>query len=121
YYRPGAQITRGQVAKIVANAAGLTGTPTGQTFADVPSTHPFYRYIEQMSSRGLISGYTCGTRPDEPCDAQQRPYFRPAVTTTRGQLAKIVGNAAGLTDPPTNQTFADVPPSQPFYLWIENL
>ena len=31
------------------------------TFADVPTTHPFYRYIEVMARRGYTSGCSAGT------------------------------------------------------------
>jgi hypothetical protein len=116
-FRPGNNVTRGQTAKIVANAAGYTETPTGQTFADVPLTHPFYLWVERSAAHAIIDGYTCGG-PGEPCDSENRPYFRPANDVTRSQLAKIVANAAGFTEPPNGQMFADVPPTQPFYLWI---
>src|SRR5207237_315161 len=92
YFRPNAAVTRGQLAKIVALAARYGDQPTGQTFADVSPEHPFYRWVEQLAARGLISGYTCGG-PGEPCDGQGRPYFRPASTSTRGQTAKIDDNA----------------------------
>ena len=50
-----------------------------------------------------------------------KPYFRPGNALTRGQVAKIVANAAGFTDtiPGTQQTFTDVPPSNPFWIYIE--
>ncbi|HUS14638.1 MAG TPA: hypothetical protein VM536_06420, partial [Chloroflexia bacterium] len=40
-----------------------------------------------------------------------------------GQLTNIVANAAGLANPvpSTQQTFADVPPTDPFWLYIERL
>ena len=40
---------------------------------------------------------------------------------TRGQAAKFVANAAGYQDiiPSTQQTFSDVPPSSPFWLYVE--
>ena len=120
YFRPGATITRGQTAKLVAVAAGLTGSPGGQTFADVPPGHPFYLWIEQMAGQNIISGYTCGG-PGEPCDAQNRPYFRPYRDVTRAQLAKIVALTAGYPEDPAGQTFADVPPGHPFYRWVEQV
>jgi hypothetical protein len=45
------------------------------------------------------------------------------VSATRGQIAKIDALAAQLPDPipSTRQTFADVPPTAPFWLWIEQL
>ena len=61
--------------------------------------------------------------PGEPCDPQNRPYFRAYNDVTRGQLAKIVSSAATFQDPvpSTQQTFADVLPSQPFWLWVERV
>jgi hypothetical protein len=118
YYRPGATITRGQVAKMVALSAGLSAPPTRQQFADVPPSHPFYTWIGQLAGQGIVSGYTCGG-PGEPCIAPGNlPYFRPGAPVTRGQFAKIVALAAGYADPPAGQAFADVPPGQPFYRWI---
>ena len=95
YFRPSSPVSRAQIAKILANAKGLNGTPTGQTFADVPPTNSTYwAYVERLAGLGTISGYTCGgTNPDtgtaEPCDAQSRPYFRLNSNATRGQIAKI--------------------------------
>ncbi len=122
YFRPGNGVTRGQVAKIVAGAAGFAEQPTGQTFADVPPTHTFYLWIEQMGGRGIINGYPCGGT-GEPCDAAQRPYFRPAAPVTRGQLAKIAANAAGYAEtiPVDQQTFADVLPGSSFWLYAERI
>ena len=120
-FRPQNQITRGQIAKIVSNAAGYTDDVTGQqTYADVPSNSTFHQWIERLSMRGHMGGYACGG-PGEPCDTQNRPYFRPGNNATRGQLSKIVSNAAGHTDTPTGQTFEDVPTNSAFYLYIERL
>jgi hypothetical protein len=81
------------VAKIDASAAGYNDPlPSGQqTFADVPPTHPFWAWIELVALHGVISGYTCGG-PGEPCDGQNRPYYRAYAPATRGQTAKIVAN-----------------------------
>ncbi|HVG00105.1 MAG TPA: hypothetical protein VND68_09730 [Chloroflexia bacterium] len=38
-----------------------------------------------------MSGYPCGG-PNEQCDDQDRPYFRPSNPVTRAQAAKIVAN-----------------------------
>jgi hypothetical protein len=92
YFRPNNPVTRGQLAKISANAAGYTETPAGQTFEDVPPTGTFYLYVERLVNRGIMSGYPCGG-VGEPCVAPgNRPYFRPNGTATRGQTAKIVAN-----------------------------
>jgi hypothetical protein len=124
YYRPGGAVTRGQTAKIVASAANFQDPvpTTQQTFTDVPPSHPFWLWIERVAVRGIISGYTCGGL-GEPCDGQNRPYFRAQNNVTRGQLSKIVALAANLQDPvpPAQQTFADVPPTQPFWLFVEQV
>jgi hypothetical protein len=94
-----------------------------QTFADVSVGSTFYQYIERMASRGIISGYACGG-VGEPCDGENRPYFRPQSKATRGQIAKIDMLAAvqalgwTLDDPPTN-TFEDVAVGSTFYEYVE--
>jgi hypothetical protein len=121
-FRPFTSLTRGQAAKFVANAAALTPpiASSQQTFADVPNSNPFWLWIERLAGVGALSGYTCGG-PGEPCDPQNRPYFRWGTGVTRSQLAKIVAITAGFTDDPATQTFADVPPSHPFYRWVEQV
>jgi hypothetical protein len=118
-FRPDNLVTRSQLAKIVSNAAGLNEDPGGQIFQDVPSDHPFYLWINRLTNRGYMTGYTCGS-PGEPC-INNRPYFRPYNNATRAQTSKIVANAAMYNEPPTGQTFEDVPPSHPFYEWIQRL
>jgi uncharacterized delta-60 repeat protein len=93
YFRPGANVTRGQTAKIVASAAGLPAPPPGLwTFQDVPQGSTFWQWIESLSSAGAISGYPCGGE-GEPCvPPENRYYFRPGNNVTRGQSSKIVAN-----------------------------
>jgi hypothetical protein len=91
YFRPGANTTRGQLSKIVSEAAQLNEAPGPQKFADVPADSPFFVWINRLANKGAIGGYTCGG-PGEECDAQERPYFRPGENVTRGQTAKIVAN-----------------------------
>jgi N-acetylneuraminic acid mutarotase len=122
-FKPGNEITRGQIAKMVSNAAGYEDEipPDQQTFEDVPPDHPFWLWIERLVLHGVMGGYPCGADV-EPCNPPgSRPYFRPFNNTTRGQLAKIVSNAAGLGGDPAGQFYTDVPPSHPFYVWIMRL
>ncbi len=120
-FRPGVEVNRGQLAKIIANAAGFTEKVTSDpTFQDVDTDAPFYLYVERIASRHIISGYACGGA-GEPCGAGDKPYFRPAANATRGQIAKIVASAAYLTTTPTSQTFADVPATNNFYSYVEQL
>jgi hypothetical protein len=118
-FKPDNLVTRGQLAKIVSNAAGFNEPPGAQIFQDVPTDHTFYEWINRLTNRGYMSGYTCGN-PGEPC-VNNRPYFRPFANATRAQTSKIVSNAARYNDPPTGQTFEDVPPTHPFYVEIQRL
>lgn len=123
YFRPGNPVTRGQISKIVALSAGLTDPVSGQTFEDVLPGSTFYVYIEQLVARNVMNGYPCGG-PGEPCITPgNRPYFRPNMGATRGQLTKIVSNAAGFNDPiPAGQyTFTDVPEGSTFHIFVERL
>ena len=121
YFRPGNNVTRGQIAKIVANSAGFSEPVSGQTFEDVPPGSAFYEFVERLVARQVMSGYPCGG-PNEPCvPPTNRPYFRTNSSATRGQLSKIVSNAAGFSEPVSGQAFEDVPPSHTFYEFIERL
>jgi len=118
-FRPNNEVTRGQLAKIVSNSALYSEDPNPQIFEDVPSTNPFYEWINRLARRGHMGGYECGG-PGEPC-LSGKPYFRPFANATRAQTSKIVANAAVINDPIAGQAFEDVPPTHPFYLWIERL
>jgi hypothetical protein len=91
YFRPNSNITRGQIAKIDANAAGYSDTPGAQQYEDVLPGSTFYDFIWRLSDRGLVSGYPCGG-VGEPCGSGNLPYFRPSANATRGQASKIVSN-----------------------------
>lgn len=111
-FRPNNNVTRGQAAKIVANAAQYNETipPSQQTFSDVAPNSTFWVYIERVALHGAISGYSDGT-------------FRPSNNVTRGQLAKIDAEVKGYNDviPPAQQTFSDVPPNSTFWVYIERV
>lgn len=120
-FRPNNDISRGQIAKIVSNAAAFGEDPGSQIFQDVDPSNPFYQWINRLTLRGHMGGYNCGG-PFEPCVLpDNRPYFRPFANATRSQLAKIVSNAAGLGGTPTGVFYTDVQESHPFYQWIMRL
>jgi len=125
-FRPGNNVSRGQLAKIVAESAQWTETVSGQVFTDVAPGSTFYTDTMRLASRNFVSGYTCGgsnpqTGAAEPCDAVGRFYFRPSNNASRGQIAKIVGEAFGLTGGGGSQRFADIAPGSTFYAWINGL
>jgi hypothetical protein len=122
-FRPYNNTTRSQMVKIVVLGFAITAyAPPGgdYTFADVPPANPFFSYIETAVHNNIVSGYTCGTVPSEPCDSANRPYFRPYANVTRGQLSKIVVVAAGWTQiNPATPSFQDVFPNTAFYTFVE--
>ncbi|MDQ6693175.1 MAG: immune inhibitor A [Chloroflexota bacterium] len=127
YYRPAVNVSRGQIAKIVSNSAGFSDDPGTQIYEDVAPGSPFYTFINRLTHRNVMGGYVCGgqnpeTGQAEPCGDANRPYFRPGNTATRGQVSKIVSNAAGFQEDPGNTpTYADVPTTNPFYQYIQRL
>ncbi|MGI8589216.1 MAG: S-layer homology domain-containing protein [Chloroflexia bacterium] len=90
-FRPNANVTRAQISKMAAIGRGWAlVNPSTPTFTDVPASNPFYQVIETAYSKGVISGYTCGTGCRQ---------FRPNNTATRGQGAKIIDLAIYATLP----------------------
>jgi hypothetical protein len=78
YFRPYANVTRSQLAKIDVVAAGWPLlNPTGPTFVDLGPGSPFYPFVETAVCHDVISGYGDHT-------------FHPGASATRGQIAKIV-------------------------------
>ena len=109
--------TRGQLTKIVVLGYSFAlYTPPMPTFNDVNTNNPFYVYIETAYHFNLVSGYVCGN-PGEPCPGL---YFGPNALVTRGQLCKITVLAAGWEIlHPSVPDFNDVPPTNPFYDYVE--
>jgi len=125
-FRPNNPTTRGQMVKIAMGAFPLSShTEGGPHFADVPTTDPFYTFVETANYYSIVSGYPCGGL-GEPCDDRHRPYFHPSSQVTRGQLTKIVVFTAVLANPtawrltePPVPTFADVAHGSTFYIYVE--
>lgn len=72
-----------------ASAPSGPGCPDGQCFADVPASNTFFDNANALYIDGIISGYACGG-PGEPCDADNRPYYRPGNNVSRQQMTKFV-------------------------------
>jgi hypothetical protein len=117
-------ITRGQISKMVSNSAGFFEDPGPQIYDDVPPGSPYYDYINRLTNRDIMSGYPCPDRPSGGCSPDNPVIFLPNANATRGQLAKIVSNAAGFDEAVSGQFYADVPESgegSQFYEWIMRL
>jgi hypothetical protein len=96
-------------------ALGQTKTWTlhvGDSFTDVPTAHPFYRFVETLLHAGVTAG--CGGTS-----------YCPDGSTTREQMAVFLLRAregAGFTPPPcTTPPFPDVPCASPFAAWVQEL
>jgi hypothetical protein len=84
----------------------------GESFPDVPPSHPFYRFIETLLHVGVTAGCTATT-------------YCPDGVTTREQMAVFLLRAregAGFAPPPcTTAPFPDVPCASPFGAWVQEL
>ena len=99
----------------------ITGTPppshtwtlhVGESFPDVPESNQFYRFIETIFHNGVTGG--CAAAPD----------YCPGDPTLRKQMAVFVLKAKegdAYAPPPAVGIFNDVPVSNPFAPWIEEL
>lgn len=77
-FRPSQDITRGQAAKIMANALRLdTKNVKEPGFKDVSKSYPFYGEIAALVNAGIIKGYTDDT-------------FKPTESLTRAQMAQYL-------------------------------
>jgi hypothetical protein len=111
-YCPSTPVTRGQMAAFIIRALGDFNppTPTSQRFTDVPPSNPFYAFIDQMAIKGITLGCGGGN-------------YCPDAVVTRDQMAAFIIRALGDFNPPTptSQRFLDVPPSNPFYAFIDQM
>lgn len=81
-------MTRAQMAVFLLRAEhgpGYQPPPATGVFADVPSTHPFAGFIEQLSGEAITAG--CGTSPARYC---------PDRVVTRGEMAVFLVRAFDL-------------------------
>lgn len=116
-YCPNGIVSREQMAAFIIRALGEFNppTPASQRFADVPPSHIFYAFIDRMAVRGITLG--CGQ------DAQGNPIYCPGNVVSREQMAAFMIRALGDFNPPfpSMQRFTDVPSSNIFYAFIEQM
>jgi hypothetical protein len=86
----------------------------GESFADVPKSNIFYRFVETLLHHGVTAG----------CSATE---YCPQSATTRAQMAVfalVAKEGAGFSPPACvsgSEVFADLPASSPFCRWVEEL
>ncbi len=78
-FRPTAEITRAQLAKLIVVGRGWPVETSLAHFSDVPAGDWAFGYIETAVNNGVLTGYSDGT-------------YRPTAPATRAQVAKILSN-----------------------------
>jgi hypothetical protein len=113
-YCPNSVVPREQMAAFIVRAKGEFNPPTpgSQRFNDVPPENVFYNFIDRLADLGITVG--CQDTP---------PLFCPSDSVKRDQMAAFIVRGLGEFNPPTpaTQRFADVPPSNPFYNFIDRM
>ena len=101
-----------QLDEALSNGGSVTWPiHIGASFADVPTSNPFYALIENVFHNGVTGG----------CDASN---YCPGNAALRKQMAVFLLKSkynSAYVPPPAQGIFADVPASDPFAPWIENL
>jgi hypothetical protein len=114
-YCPGSAVTRDQMAVfLLRSKLGSSFAPpacTTQVFNDVPCSNPFAPWINELAARGITGG--CGSG-----------NYCPGSTVTRDQMAVfllVTKEGTSFSPPACSQVFNDVPCSNPFAPWINEL
>lgn len=111
---PNDVVPREQMAAFILRARGEFNppTPASQRFNDVPPDNVFYNFIDRLAELGITVG--CQVTP---------PLFCPSDAVKRDQMAAFIIRGLGEFSPPTplTQRFGDVPPSNPFYNFIDRM
>jgi hypothetical protein len=97
----------------IHGAGYLPPAVTDSRFADVPASHPFVRWVEELAVENITAG--CGTDPLRYC---------PESFTDRGQMAVLLLRSkygSGYQPPAATGMFEDVPTDHPFARWVEQL
>ena len=82
-FKPENNITREEVATMIARAFEFSNGNTNTKFSDVNSSNWAYTYVMQCASRGIITGYPNGT-------------FKPKDNITRAELYAMIFRALGM-------------------------
>lgn len=113
-YCPNDVVPREQMATFIMRARGEFSppTPASQRFNDVPPENVFYNFIDRLAELGITVG--CQVAP---------PLFCPSDPVKRDQMAAFIIRGIGEFSPPepASQRFSDVPPSNPFYNFIDRM
>jgi hypothetical protein len=97
-FRPGAALTRGQLAKMLVSTMqwGVINPPEGR-FTDVTNDMWAYPFVETAAARGVVWGYMDGT-------------FSPNSSVSRSDALRMVLSAASKHPIEAGQLFVSLPP-----------
>src|SRR5262249_20921863 len=113
-YCPSAPTTRAQMAVFLLRSEfGPLYLPPQAVgiFADVPPADPFAPWIEELANLGITAG--CGNGDYCPSDPVTRSQMAVFLLKTR--------SGAFFNPPPATGVFGDVPSTNPFAPWIEEI
>lgn len=110
-FRPNKNVTRGQVAKMLARELQLDLTNVKDPgFKDIPKDHPYYAEIAALVDAGIITGF-----PED-------NTYRSSANLTRGQMSKIITLAFELPESKwTGTPFTDVKEVHWFKTYVQTL
>ncbi len=97
-FRPNNNITRCELAAMIARLINQDDIPDGQyvsSFPDVSADAWANKYIGYLEDKGILSGYEDGT-------------FRPYNTITRGEMCAVIARAQKYATIPVDGMFSDV-------------
>jgi len=92
-FKPEAQVTRSQFAKMLCLALGMAGGGASD-FSDAQG-HWAEEYISALAMRGVVGGYPDGT-------------FKPEAQISRAEICAIISRALDLTQGPEQVAFPDI-------------
>ena len=106
-FRPNQSLSREHAALILSKVLQLdTSTIENPNFADVPTTHAYYKEIAALANAGIISG--------------SNGKFNPKGTLTRAQMAKMISLGFELTDGAAKD-FSDVSEEAWYYEHVQKM
>lgn len=107
-FRPNRQVTRGQMAKMIAVSLNLSATNATLHFTDLPISHANYKYVQALVAKKIINGYPDGS-------------FKPNQVVTRAQAAKMIATAYQIPVYKETLPFKDITATSERYQHVQSL
>jgi S-layer homology domain len=113
---PGSPVSRGQMAVFIVRSVFGDQFPFPSTayFTDVPSTHPYFAYIQKLRQLGITQGCSATTF----CPDASITRSEAAVFIVRAKLGSLFGDSFSY---PATAYFSDVPSTDGRFPFIQKL